>query len=100
MATDVKQPVDETQDQILDYIRQGQDAYVKTAQSWWDAWTDLIHQATPSETMEERPYGPRAFVDRYFDAWEKSLKLQREAWHRVLDASTYAVQASEDVAEK
>lgn len=100
MATDVKHPVDQAQDQIPDYIRQGQDAYMKNAQSWWDAWTDLIHQATPNDTTEERPYGPSAFVDRYFDAWEKGLNLQRQAWHRFIDASTYAMHAGEEVAEK
>ncbi len=96
MATDVK-PSD---DQYIDYVWQRQDAYLKTIQSWWENWADVFYPTQPNDTTEARPYGPSAFVDRYFDAWEKGLKLQREAWHRVLDATTYAAQASEDVAEK
>jgi hypothetical protein len=99
MTTDVKQTTEQLQHQTLDYVRQGQDAFVKTVQTLSETWADTVRQWAPADLGDTRYFNPAELVDQWFDYSEQFLAVQREFAHSVINAIAPALQAGEDAGQ-
>jgi hypothetical protein len=99
MTTDVKQTTEQLQHQTLDYVRQGQDAFVKTVQTLSETWADTVRQWVPADFGDTRSFNPAELVDQWFDYSEQFLAVQREFAHSVINAIAPALQAGEDAGQ-
>lgn len=89
MATTTANATEQTtaiQDQILDLVRQGQDATVKAVEAWSESVAKLA-PAVPSVPYAENLPKPVEVVDLGFGFAERLLTTQRDFAHSVLSAA-------------
>ena len=99
---DIRQTSDQIQGQTLDFMRQGQDVFVKAFQAWTEGWAQAVSQFAPQGEggPADQPIpNPQELVDQVFDFGEQLLALQREFAHRMLQAAASTWQTAEDTAE-
>ena len=77
------------QDQILDLVRQGQDATVKAVQAWSESVSKLAPAlpAVPAVPYADNLPKPGEVVDLGFGFAERLLTTQRDFAHSVLSAA-------------
>jgi len=74
------------EDQVLETVRQSQDAVVKPVRLWAEASKNLIPEL-PSLPFSDQIPTPAELVERYFQYADKLLGAQKEYIRAVLEAA-------------
>ena len=74
------------EDQVLDTVKQGQEAVVKAVQTWADASKNLIPDLPPLPFADQLP-ATSEIVENAFAFADKLLASQREFVNAILDAA-------------
>ncbi|MGH9000994.1 MAG: hypothetical protein ACRDY7_16570 [Acidimicrobiia bacterium] len=86
MANNATEMIGSLEDQVLETVRQSQDAVVKAVRSWADAGKNLVPELPPLPFSEQIP-GTVDLVEHAFDFADRLLAAQREFAAAVLDAA-------------
>ena len=74
------------EDQVLEAVRQSQDAVVKAVQTWADAGKNLIPDLPALPFSDQLP-NPSELIDKTFDFADRLISVQREFAAAVIDAA-------------
>ena len=74
------------EDQVLETVKQGQEAIVKAVRTWADASKNLIPELPPMPFADQLP-GTSELVENAFAFCDKILASQREFAAAILDAA-------------
>ena len=86
MPSTTKTTTDDLQDQVLDTIRKGQEAYVDVLRTWTEAAEQFVPRTTPWPGTDRFPT-PAELVDSAYDFTGELLKAQREFFHKALQVT-------------
>ena len=78
--------LDSIEDQVLEAVRQSQDAVVKAVKTWADAGKNLIPDLPALPFADQLP-SPAEIVDKTFDFADRMIAAQREFAAAVIDAA-------------
>lgn len=87
------------EDQMLEIVRQSQDAVVKAVKTWADAGKGLVPDLPALPFADQIP-APAEMVETAFEFADKVLAAQREFATAVLDAAKPVLGGAKDVVVK
>lgn len=81
--------LDSLEDQVLEAVRQSQDAVVKAVKTWADAGKNLVPDlpGLPALPFADQLPNPSEFMDSAFDFADRFIAAQREFATAVVDAA-------------
>ena len=82
--SDARTMTENAQHQTLDFVRQGQEAFVEAMQVWSDSLNRLVGTAQERTASATDVPRPEEVMDQVFDFAESLLTAQREFAHNVL----------------
>lgn len=97
--TDTRQIARDTQEQALDYLRQGQEAVVSAVSVWADTVSQIVPTTSELTATDQLP-DPSDVIDGVYDFTGQVLAAQREFAHKVLAASAPAWGAASKAATR